>query len=128
MTKQHDKDLRILNIITREVGLLEMQDPHPSNEDAKWAEGVVADIRARIAEYRKKRLPATVPPIKKAEPISKRLLAMPRAALESLLAVLTPQLGPDAQLAFRNLEDLSDNDLRRMIQRMEKAGAKAPRG
>ncbi len=128
MTKQHDKDLRILDIITREVGLMELEDPQPSRDEKKWAESVVADVHARIADYRKKRLPETVPPIKKAEPISKRLLAMPRAALESLLAVLSPQLGPDAQLAFRNLEDLSDNDLRRIVQRMEKAGAKAPRG
>lgn len=128
MTKQHDKDLRILDIITREVGLLEMNDPRPSKEDAKWAESVVADTRARIAEYRKKRLPETVPPIKKAEPISKRLLAMPRAALEALLAVLTQQTGPEVQLAFRNLEDLSDNDLRRIIQRMEKAGHQGPQG
>ena len=128
MTKQDDKDLRILDIITREVGLLELEDPQPSKDDKEWAESVVADVHTRIAEYRKKRLPETVPPIKKAEPLSKRLLAMPRAALESLLAVLAPQLGPDAQLAFRNLEDLSDNDLRRIVQRMEKAGAKAPRG
>src|SRR5258708_38785378 len=128
MTKPHDKDLRILDIITREVARLELDDPQPRKEDQKWAESVVADMHARIAEYRKNRLPKTVPPIKKAEPIGKRLLAMPRAALESLLAVLAPQLGPDAQLAFRNLEELSDNDLRRTIQRMEKAGAKAPRG
>jgi hypothetical protein len=128
MTKQNDKHLRILDIITHEVARLELDDPEPRKEDQQWAESVVADMQARIAEHRKNRLPKTVPPIKKAEPISKRLAAMPRAALESLVAVLTPQLGPDAQLAFRNLEDLSDNDLRRLVQRMEKAGATAPRG
>ena len=49
MTKQQDKDLRIIDIITREVGRLEFEDPQPSKEDKKWAESVVADVRARIA-------------------------------------------------------------------------------
>jgi hypothetical protein len=127
MKKQNDNDLRVLDIITREVGLLEMNDPKPSAEDRRWAEGVASDMRARIAEYRKSRLPHTAPPIKKREPISKRLLAMPRAVLEPLFASLCRQ-SPDAQFAFRNLEDLSDNDLRRIIQTMEKAGGKGPRG
>jgi hypothetical protein len=128
MTKNEQaRDLRILDIITREVGRLEMEDPKPSAEDKRWAEGVVADMHARIAEYRKSRLPKTVPPIKKREPIGKALLAMPRLALESLFAALC-QEQPDMQLAFRNLDELSDNDLRRTIQAMQHAGRKGPRG
>ena len=75
-------------------------------------------MRTRIAEYRRSRLPKHVP-IKKAPPLSERLLAMPRAALESLFASLVAQLGPDAQFAHRKLEVLSDNDLRRIIQTIE---------
>jgi hypothetical protein len=127
MTKNQQKDMRILDIITREVGKLEMDDPKPSAEDRRWAEGVASDMHARIAEYRKSHLPKTVPPIKKREPIGKALLGMPRAVLESLFAALC-QESPDAQFAFRNLEDLSDNDLRRLIQTMQKAGRKGPRG
>jgi hypothetical protein len=121
------KDLRILDIITREVGRLEMEDPKPSAEDHRWAEGVAADMHARIAEYRKSRLPKTAPAIKKREPIRKDLLALPRAVLETLFAALC-QEAPDAQFAFRNLDELSDNDLRRTIQTMQKAGRKGPRG
>ena len=38
MKKQNDNDMRVLNIITREVGLLEMNDPKPSAEDRGWAD------------------------------------------------------------------------------------------
>ena len=126
--KPEDRDLHTLDIITREVGLLELEDPEPTADDRRWAEGVVASVHARVAEYRKSRLPKTVPPIKKAEPISKRLLAMPRAVLEPLFASLVQQLGPEVQFAHRNLEDLTDNDLRRMIQKLEKAGHQGPQG
>src|SRR5580693_1732228 len=105
-----DRDLHTLDIITREVGLLELEDPDPTAEDRRWADGVVADVRARVGEYRKNRLPKTVPPIKKAEPISKRLREMERAALDALYAKLHQALGPRMQVAFRNLSELSDND------------------
>ncbi len=126
--KPEDRDLHTLDIITREVGLLELDDPEPTAEDRRWADSVVADVRSRVAEYRKNRLPKTVPPIKKAEPITKRLAAMPRAVLEPLFASLIQQLGPDVQLAHRHLEEYSDNDLRRLIQKMEKSGRQGPQG
>jgi len=126
--KPEERDLHTLDMITREVGLLELDDPEPTAEDRRWADSVVADMRARVAEYRKNRLPKTVPPIKKAEPITKRLAAMTRAVLEPLFAALVQQLGPDVQLAHRHLEEYSDNDLRRLIQKMEKSGRQAPQG
>jgi hypothetical protein len=119
MTKQTDRDTRTLDIITREVGLLEMEDGHVTPEDRRWAESVASSINARITEHRRSRLPKTLPPIKKAEPISERLLAMPRALLETLFASLIDKWGPQAQIAHRNLDALSDNDLRRMIQTIE---------
>jgi hypothetical protein len=120
MKEQHDKDMRTLDIITREVGLLELEDGHVTPEDRRWAESVAASIQAQVGEYRRNRLPRTVPPIKKAEPISERLRKLPRAALEALFGSLVEQWGPQAQFAHRHLEDLSDNDLRRMIQTIEK--------
>lgn len=118
--KKQGNSARTLDIITREVGLLELDDPKLTAEDRRWAEGVAAGMNARIAEYRRDRLPKTAPPIKKAEPLSKRLLEMPRAALETLFASLADKWGPQAQFAHRHLDELSDNDLRRMIQRIEK--------
>jgi hypothetical protein len=119
MTKHTDKNVRTLDIITREVGLLEMEDGHVTPEDRRWAEGVVTSMNTRIAEHRRNRLPKTVPPIKKVEPIADRLLAMPRAVLETLFASLVDQWGPQAQFAHRGLDTLTDNDLRRMIQTIE---------
>ncbi len=113
-TKTEDKDMRTLDIITHEVGLLEMKDGRTTPDDRRWAEGVAASMRERIAEHRRSRLPKSVP-IEKAEPLTERLLAMPRAVLEALYASLAPQ----AQVAHRHLETLSDNDLRRIIQTIE---------
>jgi hypothetical protein len=120
MTTHNDKDSRTLDIITREVGLLEMQDGHVTPDDRRWAASVAASMQARIAEHRRNRLPKTLPPIKKAEPITDRLLGMSRAALEALFGSLAEKWGPKAQFAHRHLDTLSDNDLRRMIQTLEK--------
>jgi hypothetical protein len=119
MKTQIDKDSRTLDILTREVGLLELEDGPVSPDDRRWAESVVASIQARIAEHRRGRLRKNVPPIKKAEPLSERLRAMPRAVLEALFASLVEKWGPQAQFAHRQLDALSDNDLRRMIQTIE---------
>ena len=119
MKKHNDRDSRTLDIITREVGLLEMEDGRVTPADRRWAESVAASIQARAAEHRRNRLPKTVPPIKKAEPITARLRAMPRAVLDMLFASLVDKWGTEAQFAHRHLDTLSDNDLRRMIQTME---------
>ncbi|MCX5748425.1 MAG: hypothetical protein NT062_38720 [Proteobacteria bacterium] len=124
MKKDTDRDSHTLDMITREVGLLEMQDGHVTPEDMRWAESVAASIQVRAAEYRRNRLPKTVPPIKKAEPITARLRAMPRALLETLFGSLVEKWGPEAQFAHRHLDTLSDNDLRRMIQTMENRSTK----
>lgn len=119
MKKHTNSDTHTLDMITREVGLLEMENGHIAPEDMRWAESVAASIQLRAAEHRRKRLPKTVPPIKKAAPLTARLLAMPRELLEGLFAALVETWGPQAQIAHRNLDTLSDNDLRRMIQTIE---------
>jgi hypothetical protein len=101
-----------------------MQDGHVSPDDMRWAESVAASIQARAADHRRNRLPKTVPPIKKAEPITARLRAMSRAVLEPLFASLVNKWGTEAELAHRHLDTLSHNDLRRMIQTMENRTAK----
>lgn len=119
MKKHPNNDSHTLDVITREVGLLEMSDGEVTAEDMRWAESVASSIRERAAQHRRSRLPKTVPPIKKAEPITERLRAMPRALLETLFGSLVEKWGPQAQIAHRNLDTLSDNDLRRLIQTIE---------
>lgn len=118
MKETEDKNARTLDIVTHEVGLLEMKDGRSTPDDRRWADELAATMRTRIAEYRRARLPKQVP-IKKAPPISERLLAMSRAALEALFGSLVEKWGPQAQFAHRQLDTLSDNDLRRMIQTLE---------
>lgn len=119
MKKNIDSDSHTLDMITREVGLLELVDPEVTPEDMRWAESVAAGIQKRAVEHRRSRLPKTLPPIKKAAPITERLRAMSRAALDVLFASLVEKAGPQMQLAHRHLDTLSDNDLRRMIQTIE---------
>ena len=119
MKKHPNNDSHTLDVITREVGLLEMADGEVTAEDMRWAENIASSIRERAAQHRRSRLPKTVPPIKKAEPITERLRAMPRALLETLFGSLVEKWGPQAQIAHRNLDTLSDNDLRRLIQTIE---------
>lgn len=123
MKKTEDTDLRTLDIVTHEVGLLEMQDGRTTADDRRWADDVAASMRTQIAEYRRSRLAKAVP-IRKAAPLTARLLAMPRAALDALFASLVETCGPQVQFAHRQLDTLSDNDLRRMIQTIEDRIAK----
>ena len=116
--KDDDKDIRTLDILTHEAGLAAMKDGQATPDDRRWAQELAANMHARIAEERKSRLPKTVP-IKKAAPISERLRAMPRSVLEALFGSLVESVGPQAQFAYRHLDTLSDNDLRRMIQTIE---------
>lgn len=120
--------LRTLDIITREVGLLELEDPQVTPDDRRWAESVVDQIHAQITEHRRTRVRALTPSIRKAEPISDRLRAMPRVLLEALFSGLVKSWGPHAQLAHRGLEMLSDNDLRRLIQTIEAHTIEGQRG
>lgn len=119
MKNANDTNARTLDILTREVGLMEMEDGHVTPETRRWADAAARLIEGRVAEHRRNRLPKNAPPIKKAEPITDRLRAMPRALLEALFGSLVEQWGPQAQFAHRKLDTLSDNDLRRMIQTIE---------
>lgn len=118
MMKNED-ELRTLDKLTHQAGLLAMEDDDEDTaDDRRWSEQFAASMHTQIAEYRRSRLARNVA-IKKAAPLSERLIAMPRAALEALLAMLVDQLGSDVQFAHRNLDTLSDNDLRRLIQTIE---------
>lgn len=123
MTKE-DNNLRTLDLLTHEAGLLAMDDDTDTADDRRWADEFTASMHTRIAELRRSRLARNVS-IKKAAPLSERLLAMPRSALEALFGSLVEQLGPDAQFAHRKLETLSDNDLRHLIQTIETRTQKA---
>lgn len=123
MTSEHEKDARTLARIVHEVGRAEMDEGISTAADKKWARALVASYREKIAEARRENLPAAAP-VKKAEPIKKSYLAMARDALVALYTQRVGACGDDFQLAYRNLDALSDDDLRRLVQLMEPASAK----
>lgn len=118
MQNEHDKDMRTLDLVTTESGLVAMDEATSTPDDRRWAREVVANAQARIAEMRRSRLPKAAP-IKKAEPLRPALLAMSRDALVAMLSKLTDAWGPQVQYAHRDLDALSDNDLRRLIQTID---------
>lgn len=118
MKRSYTNDLRTLGVLAHEAGLLAMDEGEVTPEQQKRSEAFVASMHAQIADYRRSKLREHVP-IKKAPPLSERLLAMSRAALEAVFGTLVDQLGPEVQFAHRNLDTLSDNDLRRLIQTIE---------
>lgn len=116
---QHDdKNIRTLDAVTNEAGLVAMEEGTSTPDDRRWARGVVTSMQARIAEMRRNLLPTTAT-IRKAEPIRPSLAALTRDALVAMFSQLTTALGTDVQYAHRNLESLSDNDLRRLIQTID---------
>lgn len=116
---QHDdKNIRTLDAVTAEAGLVAMEEGTSTPDDRRWARGLVTSMQARIAEMRRNLLPASAP-IRKAEPIRPSLAVMTRDALVAMFTGLTNALGGDVQYAHRNLDSLSDNDLRRLIQTID---------
>ncbi len=118
MTNTNNRNTRTLDRVTADAGLVAMEEPRSSHEDREWARSIVTSMHARIAEERRKRLPAPTP-ARKAGPVRPALLAMPRDALVAMLAKLTDALGSEVQYAHRNLDALSDNDLRRLIETID---------
>ncbi|HEY1817411.1 MAG TPA: hypothetical protein VGL61_09570 [Kofleriaceae bacterium] len=113
-----DNDSHALDVLTREAGLGEMQHGTSSPGDRRFAKDLVASYQSKIAEARRALVPEPAP-IKKAPPIRPSLLAKARDALLAQLTRITDALGPSAQLAYRDLDGLSDDDLRRLIQTLD---------
>lgn len=118
MQIEEDKNIRTLDAVTTEAGLVAMDEGSSTPDDRRWARDLVASYEARIAERRRNLSPAAVP-IKKAEPLRPGLLAMSRDALVAMFDRLTNALGHEVQFGHRDLDSLSDNDLRHLIQAID---------
>ena len=116
MTK--DKNVEILDAIYQEAALEAAAEGKSTPEDREFARGVSKRVQARLAELRRNLVPA-VAPVAKAAPIRPSLLALGRDALLAKLDELTRRLGSSVQYAHRNLEGLSDDDLRRLIDTLD---------
>jgi hypothetical protein len=106
--------LEILDAIYQESAL-DAMDGKATADDRRWAEGVSKRVQSRLAELRRNLVPAAVP-LAKAKPVRSSLIAMGRDALLAKLEALT---GPSVRYAHRNLDGLSDDDLRRLVDTLD---------
>lgn len=114
----NDKNVEILDAIYEEAALEAAAEGKSTPEDRKFAREVGKRVQARLAELRRNLVPA-VAPVVKAQPIRPSLLALGRDALLAKLDEITRRLGSSVQYAHRNLEGLSDDDLRRLIDTLD---------
>ncbi|HET9989440.1 MAG TPA: hypothetical protein VFQ65_13005 [Kofleriaceae bacterium] len=113
-----DKNVEILDAIYEEAALDAAEHGTNPPADRSWAREVGKRVQARLAELRRNLVPATAPVVQ-AQPIRPSLLALGRDALIAKLDELTRRLGSSVQYAHRNLEGLSDDDLRRLIDTLD---------
>ena len=104
----------ILDAIYQEASLDAMADKTTA-DDRRWADGVSKRVQSRLAELRRNLVPAAAP-LARAKPVRPSLIAMGRDALLAKLVSLT---GPSVRYAHRNLDGLSDDDLRRLVDTLD---------
>ena len=118
MTDKPEKNLEILDAIYLEAALDAAANGKSTPVDERWARETSKRVQARLAELRRNLVPATAM-VTKAPPIRASLLAMGRDALLAKLNELTSKIGPSLQYAHRNLEGLSDDDMRRLVDALD---------
>lgn len=103
----------LVDTIYADAARIEAETAPRTPEQMRWARGVAAHLRERIAERRRARLDAEPAPARP-HPIAAALRALGRGELLARIAALAS--AGQLQLAHRNLKVLSDDDLRRILQ------------
>jgi hypothetical protein len=110
-----DTPIDALEAMYEDAALAAADDPSQiTPQDRAAADALRLNIEARIAERRRSFLPDGK--IKTARPIRPSYLAMGRQQLLTRLQELVQRLGPQLQIAHRKLTELTDNDLRRLLE------------
>jgi hypothetical protein len=115
-TKPNADDL--LDELSYQAALAEADHGKSADSDARWSRELDAKLQARLAELRRNLLPAAAP-IQKAKPIRAKWLALQRDALISKIAEITQANAGAVQYAHRDLQGLSDNDLRQLLDLLD---------
>jgi len=114
-----DMPIDALDAMYEDAALAAADDPSQiTEEDRVWAEGMRRRMLARIAEVRRSLLPKHVKSVV-APPIRAAYLAMNRDQLIAKLEELAHRMGNTLQIAHRKLSELSDNDLRRLLETLD---------
>ena len=115
-TKRSDED--ILDDISYQAALAEAEAGKSTKDDERWSREVGDKLAARIAELRRNLLPAAAP-IQKAKPIRAKWLGLDRATMIAKLTEITQAMSGAVQYAHRDLQGLSDNDLRQLLDLLD---------
>jgi hypothetical protein len=118
MTTDNKNDLDVVDAIIHDAAMRDAEEGTSTPQQRRAEDAAHASIHARIAELRRSLLPAAGPPAQ-ARPIRPALLALARDALLVRLETLTRTMGGAVQYAHRDLDQLSDDDLRRLIDLIE---------
>jgi hypothetical protein len=110
--------VEILDAISHQVALEEAENGKSTAADLRWSRELGVKLDARLAELRRKLMPADVM-MEKAKPIRPSTLAMARDALIAGIERFMASIGGTVQYAHRNLKGLSDDDLRRLYDTID---------
>lgn len=113
--KNSTKHIDVLEALADAAARSEEDEGNPTPASRAAARRYQALISDKMAEMRRAELDRHGPATVERKPIPHWLLAMPRAALETMLAALREQC-PSLGFAHRNLTEVTDDDLRTMIQ------------
>jgi hypothetical protein len=111
-----DKSIDAIDAIIQDAAELDAADPRNiTAEDREWADAMRTRMKARIAEYKRSLLPPNDEPAP-GEPIRPRFAAMARDALLATVHGIARKMGGQMAIANRKLTELSDDDLRRLLE------------
>lgn len=113
--KKHSKNLDVLEALADAAARAEEDHGRPTPPSRAAAQRYQALISDKLAEMRRAELARHGAATVERKTIPEWLLAMPRAALESTLEAMR-QACPSLGFAHRNLTEVTDDDLRTMIQ------------
>lgn len=108
----------ILDEISYQAALAEAEHGKSTPDDDRWSRELDAKLQARLAELRRNLLPASAP-IQKAKPIRAKWLGLARDQMIAKLTEITQAMSGAVQYAHRDLQGLSDNDLRQLLDLLD---------
>lgn len=114
-----DKPVDALDALYEDLAQYASEHGDATPRDREWAARMRARTMEKLAQHRRNLVP-DVAPIK-ARPIRGELLAMTRDALLARFDEISRRMGGAVQVAHRHLKDLSDDDLRRVLETLETA-------
>lgn len=109
-------DEEILDEVSYQAALAEADHGKSTREDDRWSRELGDKLQVRLAQLRRNLLPAAAP-IQKAKPIRAKWLGLARDQLLAALAEMSTT--GSVQYAHRDLQGLSDNDLRQLLDLLD---------